>query len=466
MTFFPEGKNRGNNWSLFEPELPAKERKKLGHQLRKSCPRVSQGTWAQQYKREHIIDLIKSQESYRRPTLIPLRYQRMMASPSAFLRGSAIIMASDLSQTANSQIKVQCCGDCHLANFGVFATPERNICFDLNDFDETYPGPWEWDIKRLAASFAVVAQDKKHSDNNLKKCLMELAKTYRESMEMFADMKTIEIWYYRVSVGDLIGRFTSPEKQSQAWQQLEKLVKKRTHKGAFEKLTTQVDGKRLIKDMPPVIEHPDAINRDLIKHLLDAYFETMAPYKQQLLSRYRFVDAALKVVGVGSVGTNAGLVLLQGQADGDDPIFLQLKQATNSVLEPYFPSRPFLHQGERVVIGQTLIQAAPDAFLGWSSGPGGVQYYVRQFMDAKIAVPIDELKEEGLHHYAQSCAITLARAHARSGDAALLHGYLGKSESFDEAITNFALNYLKQNEIDYQIFLNAIKDGRLPIPDR
>jgi uncharacterized protein (DUF2252 family) len=371
-------------------------------------------------------------------------------------------MANDLAHTPRTGILVQLCGDCHLSNFGVFATPERNVIFDLNDFDETLPGPFEWDLKRLATSFAVASQNNGFGKSVSQRCVEALVKVYRDKMAEYSEMNTLDVWYERVDWEHLIERIKKPVRKQTEIANLAKLKEKRTHSGAVNKLTEVVDGKRRIKDEPPYVYHPEIGTAEAAKELLQLYARTMGYSCQRLLERYRFVDVAAKVVGVGSVGTAAAIVLLQGEGNPDDHIFLQVKEATPSVLERYVGKSQFRHPGQRIVTGQRLLQSASDLFLGWTSSRNK-DFYVRQLMDMKASVPIDELDPVTLEQYAEVCAFALARAHARTGDPVVIQGYLGKNDSFDEALVDFALAYMKQNESDYNMLIDAINTGKIHV---
>ncbi len=451
-----------HDWETFlEPAAQPSERMAAGKRFRSATSRKSHGTWYPPSHRPDPIALLLSQHHNRVEKLLPYRYKRMASSPLAFLRGSALVMARDLSYMPKSGINVQLCGDCHLSNFGIFATPERNIIFDLNDFDETHPGPWEWDIKRLAASFAVAALENGFSIATAERCVQSLSQSYRSHMQRFCTMRALEVWYDRIDwevvVKHLInlGRKDSAEASLKAWK------RNRTHEGALERLTEVVDGKRRIKDNEPLISHPEEITKHVMHDVFVKYLKSLPTYRRQLLLRYRFVDVALKVVGIGSVGTKCGIVLLEGEGEGLDPLFLQIKQANASVLEEFIGPGEFEHHGQRVVAGQRLLQSASDLFLGWTTGPKGAHFYVRQLMDIKGSVPVDELDAITLSQYAELCARALAHAHARSGDPAIIYGYLGESDAFDEALSKFALHYAKQNEKDHDALVKAIKSGRV-----
>lgn len=450
-----------HDWqNLLSPAISLKERIAQGKSARKLCPRIAHGNWKPTRNRPNPLEQLALQDKTRVEHLLPLRYGRMAGSPFSFYRGGAMIMASDLATMPSSGLFVQLCGDCHLSNFGIFATPERNIIFDLNDFDETLPGPFEWDIKRLATSFTVAAESNGFSQTIAKRCVRALARVYRNKMEEFAQMSSLDIWYHRVDWEYLIDRIKKPGRRQTAIEDLAKLKEKRSHAGALSKLTEIVDGKRRIKDKPPLIYHPEIATAEATKLVLQKYAKTLWQSRQRLLQRYRFVDVAVKVVGVGSVGTAAAIVLLQGEGGDNDHIFLQVKEANPSVLEQYIGKSEFEHPGQRIVNGQRLLQSSSDLFLGWSSSPRR-DFYVRQLMDVKASVAVDELDAVSLEQYAEVCAYVLARAHARTGDPAAIHGYLGKNETFDEALTQFTLAYTKQNKTDHATLVEAIHEGKV-----
>lgn len=443
-----------------QPSL--KDRLAEGKKMREECPRADHGLWKPSKNRPDPLTLLAAQDKSRIPHLIPLRYGRMMQSPFSFFRGAALIMASDLSPGPRTKALAQLCGDCHLLNFGIFATPERNVIFDLNDFDETLPGPFEWDLKRLAASFVVAAEHNGFTESVAARCVRAIARTYRLKMDEFSQMKTLDIWYDRVNFDDMVTHIKKPGRRKEALTNLSRLKEKRSHAGAVAKLTEVVNGQRRIRDNPPLIVHPEIATAEAAKEVLQKYAATLWPSKQRLLQRFRFLDVAMKVVGVGSVGTLACIVLLQGEGGDDDNIFLQVKEATPSVLEGYIGKSQFEHSGARIVNGQRILQAASDMFLGWTAGPIR-NFYVRQLMDVKASVPVDELDATTLEQYGEVCAHVLARGHARSGDPTVIYGYLGKGETFDEALTKFALSYARQNQRDFESLLEAINKGKIAV---
>ena len=385
----------------------------------------------------------------------------MSVSPFTFYRGAAIIQARDLANARVSGITVQACGDCHLANFGGFATPERALVFDINDFDETFPGPWEWDVKRLGASLVLAARDRSFSKSIADEAVRAAAASYRERMSEFAEMTVLETWYARVTIDALKEHFRKDPDMSARLSAKQKQARSRNSEAVIPKLTAVVDGRRKIKDDPPVIYHFDEFAPDFEKQRLkftEEYKKSLQADRRKLYERYRFQDAAIKVVGVGSVGTRCYLSLLL--ADEDDPLFLQFKEARRSVLEPPGRKSRYANQGYRVVEGIHVMQAASDIFLGWSHTKGH-DYYVRQFRDMKVSAEVETFRPSTLVGYATMCGWALARAHAKSGDAAMIAGYLGSSDQFDDALAQYSDAYADQAERDYETFQSAIRSGRL-----
>jgi len=390
----------------------------------------------------------------------------MMASPFAFMRGAAIVMANDLASTPRTGIRAQLCGDAHLLNFGAYASPERALLFDVNDFDETLPGPWEWDVKRLAASFVVAGRDSGFDAADCREAAQASVASYRRRMAAFSGMGELEVWYSRVGEEEVRGLLTDARAGKKTEKKLSKNVRKargRDSLQALSKLTTVVDGRRIVRDDPPLlvrIPEGDEI-RVQINAILESYKRTLQEDRRHLLERYRFVDAARKVVGVGSVGRRAYVVLLEGR-DRDDPLFLQVKEAGPSVLEGHVESSTREHHGHRVVAGQRLMQAASDIFLGWFRGTEGRDFYWRQLKDMKGSADVGGMSADELVIYAGLCGWTLARAHARSGDRVEIAAYLGKSDRFDRAVADFAVAYADQNERDHAALCAAVASGRLP----
>jgi uncharacterized protein (DUF2252 family) len=421
------------------------------------------------------VALLEEQAVTRVPELVPIRHGRMLSSPFAFYRGGALIMAADLAGTPASGLRVQLCGDAHLSNFGVFASPERNLIFDLNDFDETSPGPWEWDVKRLAASFAIGGRENGFTAKERRTIVLDTVRGYREAMAAFAGMRELELWYSHLPVERAMSEFTAgvdPKRLKKA-QAIADKSRTKDSMQVFSKLTRIVDGEPRIISEPPLIVPIDELMdegqgeafTEQIRGLIRGYRRTLETDRRHLLERFRFVDLARKVVGVGSVGTRAWIALFLGADDGD-PLFLQIKEAEESVLERFVGKSGFGNAGQRVVAGQRLMQATSDIFLGWqhvSEGLDGRErdFYVRQLKDWKGSFPFEAALPAGAAAYGRMCAWTLARAHARSGDRIAITAYLGKSAAFDNAIATFAEAYADQNERDYAAVEAAVKDGRI-----
>jgi uncharacterized protein (DUF2252 family) len=449
-------------------KTPAAEAKaeQAGKALRESTPRSCHGDWCPPAGRRDPVDIIIESSVDRVPHLVPIRYGRMQQSPFAFYRGTAAIMAADLAGTKTTGLRVQLCGDCHLLNFGVFATPERNLIFDVNDFDETLPGPWEWDVKRLATSFVLAGRNNNFHAAESRQAALAAARSYRKQMTRFAGMRALDVWYDRIDGKDFLDRLPSKTVREQTRAQFRKAARGLAEH-SLPDLVDQASGQPRIRDNPPLIYHPvHAEAFELIEHLSQAfgeYRQTLPDERRVLLDRYHLVDRAVKVVGVGAVGTRCGILLLM--AGPNDPLFLQVKEARTSVLEPFAGKSIYSHAGERVVVGQRLVQAASDLFLGWTHSHAGRHFYVRQTRDVKVRPAIEIYRPKSLAIYGEACGWVLARAHARSGDAAQLAAYLGTSDRFDEAIADFAEAYADQNERDYEAFVAAIKSGRLVASD-
>jgi uncharacterized protein (DUF2252 family) len=450
-----------------------------GRAARKSAPRSSHGSWAASPSRTDPVALLEQQAVSRVADLVPIRYARMLVSPLAFFRGAAGIMAADLAETPTSGITVQLCGDAHLSNFGVFGTPERNLIFDLNDFDETIPGPWEWDLKRLAASFEVAGRYRGFSRTQRTLICRTVARGYRERMRAASSSPVLRAWYARLDakqVAEIVrrehreNRATKKTVDRTVWM----LTKARTRDSmrAFTKLVDVVDGVMRIRPDPPLIvplsdlapaDRDRKQNESEMRELLRQYQSTLSDQAHPL-NEFEFVDMARKVVGVGSVGTRAWIVLLRGR-DDSDPLLLQAKEAQASALQPYLPASEYDNQGERVVRGKRLMQAASDVFLGWQTVTGldGVprDFYVRQLHDWKGGAEIETMSSRGMMIYSRVCGETLARAHGRGGDRVAIAGYLGSGEVFDRAVARFAHRYADQNELDYRAFQGAVASGRL-----
>ncbi len=450
------------------------ERVARGKAARKEVPRSAHGRWQPAADRPDPVSLLEEQGTSRVPELVPIRYGRMLVSPFTFYRGAALIMAADLAATPRSGLTAQICGDAHLSNFGVFASPERQLMFDLNDFDETLPGPWEWDVKRLAASFEIAGRDRRFSPIDRRAIVAAGVAEYRIRMQQMAGMRNLDVWYAHIEVEKLFEQMKTTTTKKQRSKSKANLAKARTRDSmqAFSKLTHEVDGRRRIIADPPLIvpieddawvTHRHDFESDL-RGLLRSYRRTLETDRRLLLEDFEYVHAARKVVGVGSVGTRAWILLLLGR-DGKDPLFLQAKEAQDSVLERFVGKSKYANHGQRVVAGQRLMQAASDIFLGWqrvTGADGQVRdYYLRQLRDWKGSADVDNMSVAAMTFYSRICGATLARAHARSGDRIAIASYLGKGDTFDSAIAAFAHAYADQNELDYQALVDAVKSGRL-----
>ena len=441
----------------------ASERRAEGKALRETVPREDHAGWKPPKDRRDPIELMLESNQGRLPELVPIRHGRMVHSPFAFYRGSAALMAADLARTPNSGLKVQACGDAHLLNFGAFATPERNLIFDINDFDETLPAPWEWDLKRLAASVVIAGRYLRLSENDSAKAAIATVRAYREHMADYASMRALEVWYDRIDIDRLIKEAPSEAAREQLEERIEKARGRSVPEHDYPKLVEHHGATPRIKDNPPLIFHPPAKQTPGLKtgfaEVIAQYRESLAEHVRVLFDRFHFCDLAIKVVGVGSVGTICAVGLFL--AADDDPLFLQVKEARASVLEPYAGKSLHPNHGQRVVAGQRLMQAASDLFLGWTRGGDGGDRYVRQLRDMKISAIVEGWDFDILRTYTKICAWSLARAHARSGDAAMISGYMGSSEAFDDAICEFAVEYADQNERDYRAFVRAVRTGRV-----
>ena len=467
------------------PHPSIEERRARGKQARERTPLSSHDGWTPAADRPDPVGLLQEQNRTREADLVPVRHGRMLVSPFTFYRGAAKIMAADLAATPTAGLKVQLCGDAHLSNFGAFASPERRLLFDVNDFDETLPGPFEYDVKRLAASFTIAGRNNGFTKADTKAATLGSVAAYREAMAGFAQMGTMEVWYARLDEDDLVQRLrdaaatTAKKKAKKEAIQAEKTLRKGATKArtrdslqALSKLGERVDGQYRIVSQPPIVVPARelaatyGLSREEIEQAIHqqfrAYRATLRDDQRQLLERFELVDVARKVVGVGSVGTRAFIALLQGR-DQQDPLFLQVKEATRSVLEGPLPKSRYKQHGERVVYGQRMMQAASDIYLGWSRGPLDPDryYYWRQLRDMKASADVETMTPVGLRIYAAMCGWTLARAHARSGDPVAIAAYLGKRDTLDRSITDFSERYADQNDRDYQAFAEAVRSGRL-----
>jgi hypothetical protein len=462
--------------------LTAAESAAEGKAARSAARRSSHAGFEAPADREDPVAILERQAESRVPDLVPIRYGRMAASPFAFFRGAAAVLAADLARTPVSGLRVQACGDAHLSNFGAFAAPDRRLVFDLNDFDETLPAPWEWDVKRLAASFAIAARERGFKPRQCEAAVMRSVRTYREAMREFASLGNLEVWYSRLDVEEAIAEVAQEEMAGVSAAEMARLrrgVAKAQSKDslrALDRLTEEIDGRIRFRSEPPILVPGEQLVAaadgrpilEMLKGVVVAYRESLGPEMRVLFDAYEFRDIARKVVGVGSVGTRAWVLLLTGPGDRD-PLFLQAKEAEASVLEPYAGASEWQNHGQRVVEGQRLMQAASDIFLGWcrATGLDGRErdFYVRQLWDWKRSADVERLSPGGLEVYARICGWTLARAHARSGDRFAIASYLGGGDSFDRAICSFAADYAEQNLRDHQALLDAIDSGRVPAED-
>ncbi|MCZ4604187.1 DUF2252 domain-containing protein [Streptomyces sp. Lzd4kr] len=455
--------------------LTPQERVAHGKAARVDVPRSSHAEFQPPPKRTDPVEIIEKQSATRVPELVPIRYGRMSEAPFRFYRGAAAIMAADLAETPHTGIKVQCCGDAHMLNFRLLASPERHLMFDINDFDETLPGPWEWDVKRLSASFVIAGRANGFSATERSTVVRAAVRSYRERMRAFAGMGNLDVWYTRFDMDELQQQFAPVLKSAQRDRLAHTKKRARAHDTlqVFDKLTHVIDGRRQIAPDPPLLVRlqdllPDRERGDLekeISHLIERYSQTLQTDRRFLLENYRFADIARKVVGVGSVGTRCWIILLLGK-DDEDPLFLQAKEADESVLAPYVGGSNFRSQGERVVAGQRLMQATSDIFLGWErvQGMDGKRrdFYLRQLRDWKGIAIAEDMSPKTMALFGGLCGATLARAHARSGDRIAIAAYLGGGDAFDRAVATFAELYADQNEKDHQALVEAIRTGRVP----
>ena len=454
------GVKSGKNVPVFRSR---DDRITAGKALRDSVPRQSHAGWEPPANRRDPIDLLKESNQDRMPELVPIRYGRMLPSPFTFLRGSAGLMASDLATTPTTGLRVQACGDCHVLNFGLFATPERNLIFDINDFDETLPAPWEWDVKRLAVSFAVAVRDIKLTDKQAQAAAIECVRAYRERLRECSKMSPLDVWYDRLDAQTIID-MAPDAKIKEFREEIVAKAKQRISDYLYPQISEEVAGRRRLIDQPPALFH---ISKELEPEHEAIILEALADYRlslpderRVLFDRYSLEDVVIKAVGIGSVGTLCFVGLFFSAEN--HPLLLQFKEACPSVLEPYAGKSQYENHGQRVVVGQRLMQSASDIFLGWTRGRRGRDFFIRQLRDMKMSARIEEgasAKQAML--YAELCGRTLAHTHAKSGDAALISGYLGKTDEFDLAIGEFALAYADQNETDYAALVEAVKSGKI-----
>ncbi len=435
------------------------ERIQIGKSLRERLPRSSHAIWQPPAAGREPIEIIEASNRGRLQELIPIRYGRMLRSPFTFLRGSAALMAYDLATTPKTDIIVQACGDCHLLNFGFFATPERNLVFDINDFDETLPAPWEWDLKRLVVSFVIAGRDSDLSDRESKAAAINCARSYREHLREYSRLSPLEVWYTRIGAEQAI-EMAPDEKTRKIREQMMTKARERIIEHLYPKIVTQTAGRNRFVDQPPILYHVNEPDWEtLVREGLEDYRQSLPEERRVLFDRYQLEDFALKVVGIGSVGTRCYIALLF--SEDNHPLILQVKEACPSVLEPYTAKSQYENQGQRVVTGQRLMQSSSDIFLGWTQGRRGNNFYLRQLRDMKFSLPIEGVSAVQLQRYAEFCGWTLARAHAKSGDAATISGYLGKGDQFDLAMGEFAIAYAEQTEQDHAALVEAVKTGRV-----
>jgi uncharacterized protein (DUF2252 family) len=454
-----------NGQSLSSVSTSPEELRRIGKALRKKCPRSAHAVWNAWDGRPDPVALLERSNAGRLEHLIPIRFGRMLQSPFAFYRGAASNMAADLAHTPVSGLQAQLCGDAHLCNFGAFATPERRVIFDINDLDETLPGPWEWDVKRLAASLLIASRHNGFDSAQAEESVLWCVRAYREAMREFSEMSPLEVWYARADVEDLTDRLTDEVARERIRKRMRMAHERDVIEHDFPKLATLEGRAPRVKDNPPLIYHPDPEQgQDLLTRAQGAlvdYRASLQEDRRTLLDEYELKDVAIKVVGVGSVGTFCAVALFM--ANDRFPLFLQIKEARASVLELYLAPSEFANHGRRVISGYRLMQSASDLFLGWTGGALGRHFYVRQLRDMKVAPQAELFRPTMMVEYGQACGWTLARAHARSGPREHIAGYLGRGEAFDQAVAKFAADYADQSERDYEVFKNAVSAGRLPV---
>jgi uncharacterized protein (DUF2252 family) len=443
----------------------AKDKMAAGKALREKVPRSAHAKWMPAPNRPDPIELLTQSDRHRIKELLPIRYGRMKQSPFAFYRGSAALMAFDLSGTPATRLRVQACGDCHIANFGGFGSPERRLVFDINDFDETLPAPWEWDVKRLTASVVLCGRNLDLRERDCADGARAAVESYRVHMREYAKMRALEVWYSLLDA-EIFAEEAPTKKSKRMWKAAEREAFRETAEHVFPRITHVKKGHVRIVDHPPLVYHPRDFKErgKLVEDMFHRYRSTLPEERRVLLDRYEIVDIARKVVGVGSVGTRCAVMLLM--AGKDDPLFLQFKEASASVLEPYAGKSRYENHGERVVTGQRMLQAASDIFLGWTRDDEGHDYYFRQLRDMRMKIDLEKMSKPDWMEYVEICGWALSRAHARTGDPAKIAGYLGKSDTFDEAIAEFGVAYADQTEKDYQLLLKAIRAGKIRADSR
>lgn len=447
-------------WKLWGPTV--NEKMAAGKMLRKKVPRTAHAKWIASRDRPDPVEVLKQADRGRLKELLPIRYGRMRRSPFAFFRGAGALMAADLAATPETGIRVQACGDCHVSNFGGFGSPERRLVFDINDFDETLHASWEWDLKRLATSVVLAGRQIGTKERHCEHAATVVVKSYREHMREYAMMRALDAWYSEISAEILI-ESAKTTVAKERWTRVEDKARLQTAEHVFPRITETVKGQPRIIDHPSLVYHPrQRIKLEKrVKDMFRRYRLTLPEERRVVLDRYHIVDIARKVVGVGSVGTRCAVVLLM--AGQNDPLFLQFKEALPSMLEPYVGKSRYANHGERVVTGQRMLQSSSDIFLGWTSDDEGHDYYFRQLRDMKMTINVEQMSKQDFIEYIEVCGWALARAHARTGDAALIAGYLGKNDVLDEAVASFAMAYADQTERDYALLVKATRAGSIPV---
>ena len=436
-----------------------------GKALRDKCPRKSHAVWKPPPDRPDTLPLLEESSKGRIPQLLPVRYGRMTKTPFTWYRGAALHMAADLANTPVSGLRVQCCGDAHLCNFGAFATPERRLIFDCNDLDETLPAPWEWDVKRLAASFVLASRNNGHSEEEARDAALACVRSYRERVAEYSEMRVLDVWYSTIDAEQVLASLRNEEARKRFQKRIAKARARSVVEHDFPELVHTDGLAPTIRENPPLIYHWREVGHEEVmrnvRKAFAAYRETLSEHRRVLLDRYKLMDIAIKVVGVGSVGTACFVILMM--ASDTDPLFLQVKEARPSVLEAYAGKSLHANHGQRVVVGTQLMQSASDLFLGWTQGEGGRHFYIRQLKDMKIKALVEFFTPGVMLTYAELCGWSLAHAHARSGEPAKIAGYLGKSDQFDEAVADFSIAYADQSERDHESFMKAVRAGKLEV---